>query len=398
MKLVTTKELRDAPDTKLDKDSIVVLSLGTEVKFDQETVEESRQIDFTISTETADSYNDVVKADGWDLERYLKNPVVLWAHDRHTHPPIGKASNVRAENGSLKATAEFATKDDYEFADNVFRLLKNGFLNATSVGFLPKEWTYDEERGGFNFIKSELFEFSVVPVPANPDALMNAIDRGENLEFLKDWCEQTLDCWRPDGHVAMWVPRSSIEAIHGLVSSASWHVTNDSGDVGPVVTGNSDSKTVTFTGGQYEPTITSDPYHEFWSPNTAPREDMSSETFHVRWNYTAADDEAKQKLDALTELVQSLSEKVEMLLESHEQQPKAVATIDLEALLMELQDGLETDGQEEDKDDIVAGLRAVLDQVEESGIIENEDELRSALKEEAERAIMKRTGKLPKEV
>ena len=56
----------------------------------------------------------------------------------------------------------------------------DGFLSATSVGFRQLTWdfTEDEERGaddwwpGIVFHTQELVEFSIVTVPANPEALI----------------------------------------------------------------------------------------------------------------------------------------------------------------------------------------------------------------------------------
>jgi hypothetical protein len=55
-------------------------------------------------------------------------------------------------------------------------MVKRGFLRATSVGFRPKrdKYSWNEERGGIDFEEQELLEFSVVPVPSNPEALLSA--------------------------------------------------------------------------------------------------------------------------------------------------------------------------------------------------------------------------------
>jgi hypothetical protein len=60
-------------------------------------------------------------------------------------------------------------------ADTVLRLLDGGFLRATSVGFRPIRQVRNTERGGTDYLQQELLEFSVVPVPANADALRRAL-------------------------------------------------------------------------------------------------------------------------------------------------------------------------------------------------------------------------------
>lgn len=143
-----------------------------QVKFAKD---ESRQVTFVISTAAIDREGDTIAVEGWDVENYLKNPVVLWAH-RYDQLPVAKAVSVVKSSGQLKATAEFPEPGINPLADTVFEMLRGGFLRATSVGFRPKKSVHNEERPGWamDFIEQELLEFSVVPVPANPEALMDA--------------------------------------------------------------------------------------------------------------------------------------------------------------------------------------------------------------------------------
>ena len=96
--------------------------------------DKSRQISYLVSDETPDRVGDIIKVSGWDLSQYKSNPVILWAHDGSSVPPIGKASNVRRRyNGSPRLTAdvEFAPKEAYEFADTIYQLASRGFIKAT---------------------------------------------------------------------------------------------------------------------------------------------------------------------------------------------------------------------------------------------------------------------------
>lgn len=127
-----------------------------------------RQIAFTISTAKRDRHGDTVAVDGWDTKAYMANPVVLYGHN-YSQPPIGRCVSLTKAPSGLVALAEFATADLNPMGDQVYRMLKAGFLNATSVGFLPKDW--DDTKDGRDYKSQELLEFSVVPVPANSDAL-----------------------------------------------------------------------------------------------------------------------------------------------------------------------------------------------------------------------------------
>ena len=132
--------------------------------------DEDRIITFVLSTESEDRDGDIIKAEGWVLDNYLKNPVVLFAH-KYDELPVAKALRVWVENGQLKATAKFATEKENPLAENIYQLYKNGYMNAVSVGFVPIE--YEETVSGYNYLKQELLEFSCVPVPANPEALIS---------------------------------------------------------------------------------------------------------------------------------------------------------------------------------------------------------------------------------
>lgn len=119
-----------------------------------------------------------VKRDGldlsmsqWDLVNYRKNPVVLWGHDYWgTRAPIGRA-DVEIQGDKLMADVTFDQDD--EFAASIDRKYRNRFLHSVSVGWdtiIPPgkhmhEVTKDQ-------IRLDLLDISAVPVPGDPDALM----------------------------------------------------------------------------------------------------------------------------------------------------------------------------------------------------------------------------------
>jgi HK97 family phage prohead protease len=148
--------------------------------------EDSRTIEFVISTEKKDAHGTIIPNSAWDLERYNKNGIVLYQHSMHTSETddvIGKAT-VRAEEGKLIATVEFEPKELNEVADKVFRKIKFGSLKATSVGFIAKsahwgEKDKSEDEDVLYFDQVELLEFSIVKVPSNPDAVKRFIDENK---------------------------------------------------------------------------------------------------------------------------------------------------------------------------------------------------------------------------
>ena len=182
---------------------------------EKEISDEERIIEFTNSTPTQDRYHDTIDQNGWQLENFRKNPVVLWAHD-YGQPPVAKSVNVWVEEGKLKSRDQFTPRDLYPFGFMVFELYKNGFLNAKSVGFQPITYAFNNETDGVEYYTQELLEHSCVPVPANPEALVSAKSMGIDILPLKSWAEKVLDTWNDEKGI--WIPKKDIETVFSLLN------------------------------------------------------------------------------------------------------------------------------------------------------------------------------------
>jgi HK97 family phage prohead protease len=137
-----------------------------------------RTVRFVLSDGTVDRMGDTVAVGGWNLTAYRSNPVVLFAHDSSS-PPVGRARRVWTDGTRLLADVEFAPPETYAFADTIYKLVKGGFLKSGSVGFLPVDYEFSERpTGGIDYKRQELLEFSIVPVPANSNALIEAQAKG----------------------------------------------------------------------------------------------------------------------------------------------------------------------------------------------------------------------------
>lgn len=134
---------------------------------------------FIASNEAVDSYNTVIKATGWELERFAANPVILFGHQGR-QLPIGKG-RAWVEGTELLLDVEFFDAETNPLAEQVLRILDQGVMGA-SVGFEPLEWTYNEARETgdewldmwnppLDYTRTRLLEVSVVTIPANPEAL-----------------------------------------------------------------------------------------------------------------------------------------------------------------------------------------------------------------------------------
>jgi len=151
-----------------------------------------RRVQFTISREVVDRDGDILRASGVDLTNYYKNMVFLSFHNTRDFP-LGKTEKVWVEGDRVKAIVYFPTVEELstnpeqasekaKLVDFCFHCYKTGMLNAVSVGFIPLEWT--ETKDGYDITKWELLEFSAVAVPANQDAIAEAVKSFGN-EFAK---------------------------------------------------------------------------------------------------------------------------------------------------------------------------------------------------------------------
>jgi len=141
---------------------------------------ENRTATFVFSTSDADRMGDIVDQTSWQLQRYMENPQFLFGH-RSRELPIGRTIDLKIMQGKLVGTVKFATADEYAFADTCWKLVTGGYLNAVSVGFVPHRWeAYEaDDRRGYKFFDCELLECSLVPIPANQNALLGTKDAGE---------------------------------------------------------------------------------------------------------------------------------------------------------------------------------------------------------------------------
>jgi HK97 family phage prohead protease/HK97 family phage major capsid protein len=144
------------------------------------------------STNDEDRTGDIIVTDAWKkpgaLKDYLKNPIVLAFHDMSR--PIGKTIGHEVDDKGLKITAKIS-----KAAGDIRELIKEGILSAFSVGFMIKDADWDNQNGIFYIKEVELFEVSVVSVPANQNALFsmekNFSSKEEYNEFKKQFTKES---------------------------------------------------------------------------------------------------------------------------------------------------------------------------------------------------------------
>jgi len=161
-----------------------------------ETNDAAMTAKFVISSVNADRHGDIVRPEGCKetLKTYLENPVVLLNH-QHQGKPIATARQPDGQVAleitptQILSVAHFSNASDE--SRQVYALVKEGILCGASIGFRARlarrlhdpyadsegDLSYDminfeENQYGLEFLKWELLEWSIVGVPANPDALV----------------------------------------------------------------------------------------------------------------------------------------------------------------------------------------------------------------------------------
>lgn len=136
------------------------------------------QVRAVVSTETIDRDGDIIRVAGWQLENFLKHPVLLSSHNYgQLRSVIGEWQSMEAKQrpSRLEGVAHYYIGEGNEEADWAFKLAEKGRA-AFSVGFIPDmdkavEREGDRGFGSYEFNGQELLEVSQVSIPSNPEAL-----------------------------------------------------------------------------------------------------------------------------------------------------------------------------------------------------------------------------------
>lgn len=174
----------DYAETKVNKYD------GTLSKFS--VTDGKREFIAMITTNGVDRDGDVIDPKGMDLKNFKLNPVIMLNHESW-ELPIGKAQWLRTHtdsNGKSGIMAKGFISEKTERGAEAFALMQEGILTTTSIGFGIKEGgarsPTEDETKAFPGIKrmvtkTELFEFSIVGVPANTDAVIHQVSKSHNL-------------------------------------------------------------------------------------------------------------------------------------------------------------------------------------------------------------------------
>lgn len=148
--------------------------------------EEKRVLSGTASTPTPDRVRDVVEP----LGMTQRGPINLFLYHKHDKP-VGHVDFGRATKTGIPFEASIPDVKEEgtvrERVNEAWHSVKYRLLQAVSIGFKPMDDAVEMlKTGGLRYLKWEMLELSLVGVPANPEALVNAYKSLEAGERLPD--------------------------------------------------------------------------------------------------------------------------------------------------------------------------------------------------------------------
>lgn len=111
-----------------------------------------------------DSYNEIIEPGAFANSIAAKEPKMAWQHD--LRELVGRWDDYREDANGLMMRGRIATRTE-RGADAV-ELLELGALKGLSIGFNTVKSEMDHDKGIRRLLEIDLWEVSLVSVPANP--------------------------------------------------------------------------------------------------------------------------------------------------------------------------------------------------------------------------------------
>jgi HK97 family phage prohead protease len=120
--------------------------------------------------EIIDRDGEIILPSAYDLDNFKKNPIMLYMHDRYT--PVGKITSIGVTSDGLYVKGEVHR----DLNEKVYKGVEEGILQTFSVGFRGKQGAYAPDIDVYYYTGLELYEVSIVTVPANQDSVFSVVD------------------------------------------------------------------------------------------------------------------------------------------------------------------------------------------------------------------------------
>lgn len=128
----------------------------------------------------ADRYGDIpTEYDGrgyvYDVSQYLLNPVVLANHSNNIFAIVGRCVDIREDERGLWVRMEFPDVDN-DAIKEVRKLLKADMLRTLSIA---GRFFYEDPKNPNALTYAEIYEISLVAVPADPQAIASRVEKAQ---------------------------------------------------------------------------------------------------------------------------------------------------------------------------------------------------------------------------
>lgn len=165
--------------------------------------EDEGTVEFVASDESLDCHREIVRVSGWRFTHFAKNAPFVDSHDYSSITKLlGQVVGWRVEKGQLVETVRYS-REPGTLAEWAFKMVRDKFLRAVSVGFVPSRMAtrYDSDTKDFLaqvadlkldaatagqlravYLEQEQIELSQCVLGANPNALAKAYKGGTLTE------------------------------------------------------------------------------------------------------------------------------------------------------------------------------------------------------------------------
>jgi len=134
-----------------------------------------------------DNYDDVIAKGAFiaslsDHKAAGTMPAMLWQHE--ADEPIGIWTEMTEDAKGLRVKGQLCLETSQ--GKEAHALLKMGAINGLSIGFMSKQWAYDQQADIRTLTEIDLWEVSLVTFPANEKARITNVKSSDELVTPKD--------------------------------------------------------------------------------------------------------------------------------------------------------------------------------------------------------------------
>ena len=170
----------------------------------KEMDDDLRVITGMASTPQPDRMGDIVEPLG---AQFAKEIPLLWQHKHDSPVGIAEFGTPTKAGIPFKATVARIIEEGKlkEMTDMAWQAVKAKLVKGVSIGFRPLSYEY-LDQGGVRFSESEIYELSLVTIPANAEATIQTIksaDAGHRKDFGVKLVSKSVNSSLPSGAVRL---------------------------------------------------------------------------------------------------------------------------------------------------------------------------------------------------